>query len=510
MEEVYDYSQHRYCINIDLDYDILTSRVLTLNRPDKIAERSEHEFRTSILYDTTTRSIIARGNKADEAIENPEGLQEGVIYVRNTLSELADIFLKSKQQTFDNTVLYALLYEEAIDLLQKILGRYQQKPNSVNMDFCYSLGLPTSWDYKIREELFLPLFVKAGLLHENDGPGRLLFFSMLELKFQSVQIKNYNPNHRKIKYGDQRVICTIDYQSTFSVNMKLVSAQYPAFRLAKGDLVPQLLKQAYFVIPYGLKELRLSLIACVEKHCDTTLSSESIDDMLEKLSQEYNGVGYSRITGDVLYDQPFPDLKSRWTNESITLEDILSHFSDFVEKFFRNKVDEFLVGRSNTVPRPLDIFYTGRIPLTFFAMGLMSLVYCWSKKYFRELRESNISAERGVNFPIFEFFHYPRRIIVIKDLLQNRMVEFNVRRNPVILPNETTMEEPKNCLKPIIFINIDISPTRIQTAFTYLDEGRQVGQKQNFECDMQPLKCFITQSEIYQRPVLQISNRLKL
>ncbi|KAI7891414.1 uncharacterized protein EV154DRAFT_223945 [Mucor mucedo] len=143
-------------------------------------------------------------------------------------------------------------------------------------------------------------------------------------------------------------------------------------------------------------------------------------------------------------------------------------------------------------------------------MGLISSVYCWSRKYFGELKESYISAELGHDSPIFKLDDYRSRRFAILELLENRMEEFIVRRNPVILPNETTMEEPKSCLNPIIFINIDISPTQIQTAFTYLDKGRQVGQKQNFECNMRPLNSFIKQSEIYQRPVLQISNRLKL
>ncbi|KAI7891418.1 uncharacterized protein EV154DRAFT_551584 [Mucor mucedo] len=318
MEEVYDYSRHTYCILIDLGYDIIISGLININKPKEFYQRSEKKYRTSILYDTTTRKVIARGNMADEANENPEGLQKGVIYVRNTLSELADIYLKSKQQSFDNTALYAVLYEEAIDLLQKTLKHYKQDLNNVNMDFCYSLNLPTSWDFNIGEELFRPLFVKACLLHENDGPGRLVFFSMLELKFLYRQINRVSRNHTNIKYGDQRVMCTIDYRGAYSVDLELVSVQYPAFRLTGKELVPQLLKQAHFVIPFGLKELRLSLMACVEKHCETTLSSESIDNMLKKLSQVYKRFNDFKYIGVFLDGQPLPDLKSRLTNESIT------------------------------------------------------------------------------------------------------------------------------------------------------------------------------------------------
>ncbi|KAI7891464.1 uncharacterized protein EV154DRAFT_563383 [Mucor mucedo] len=454
MEEVYDYSRHRYCILIDFGYDIITSKAEAINKPHLIVERSANRFRTSILYDTTTRNIIARGNMADEENENLEDLQKGVIYIRNTLSELADIYLKSKQQSFDTTAPYVLLYEEAIDLLQKILDQHRKELNSVNMDFFYSLNLPTSWDYELREELFLPLFVKAGLLHENDGPGRLVFYSMLDVNFQNMQMEADQHDSRNIMYGDQRVMCTLDYQDTYSLDLKLVSAQYPAFRLANRELVPQLLKQAHIVIPFGLKELRLSLIACVEKHYDTTLSSESIDDILEKLNQEYKRFYSFGSRSRFLGDQPLPDLKSRWTNKPITLEDILEHFFGHAEKFFRSEVDKFLVGRSNTVPRPLDIFWTSRIPETFLANGLMSSVDCWSEKYFWELTESYTSAEICYDLPVSKHVHNNYREYATQRLLNYRMEEFNLRRNPVILPNETAMEEPKSCLKPIIFINI--------------------------------------------------------
>ncbi|KAI7876813.1 uncharacterized protein EV154DRAFT_64105 [Mucor mucedo] len=227
--------------------------------------------------------------------------------------------------------------------------------------------------------------------------------------------------------------------------------------------------------------------------------------MLEKLSQKYNGF-YGFRTSEILDDQPLPDLKSRWTNKPITLRDILEHFFGHAEKAFRNEIDKLLVGRSNTVPRPLDIFFTGRIPETFLSLGIISSVDCFLEKYLKELKELYISVEFDMYSPIFKRFNNDERQDATQQLLDYRMEEFNMRRNPIILPNE----EPKSCLKPIIFINIEILPTQIQTVYTYLDKDRRIGQKQNFECYMRPLNTFIKQSQLYQRPILCISNRLKL
>ncbi|KAG2195025.1 hypothetical protein INT47_005625 [Mucor saturninus] len=340
MEEVYDYSRHRYCIAIDLGYDMITSQSIPIHDLSRAEERYEKKYRTSILYDNTTRNIIARGYKVDEANEDLEGLQEGVIYVRNIFSELNDIYSKSKQQSFDNMALYAVLYEEAIDLLQRIRVMFSEITDAYIIPTCFKIKASGSAYY-----------------------------------------------------------------------------MYNRFtRLAKRNLVPQFLKQAHFVIPFGLKELRLSLIACVEKHCDTTLSSESIDNMLEKLSQKYNGFkDFVRVNG-------------------IEIENTSS-----AEKFLRNEVDKLFAGMSNTVPRPLNIFYT---------------IDCWSRKYLEELRESYpLMKFLGVHWKFGLFDDRARRDAAIQ-LLKNRMEEFNVRRNPIILPNETTIEKPKSCLKPIIFINI--------------------------------------------------------
>ncbi|KAI7869628.1 uncharacterized protein EV154DRAFT_530660 [Mucor mucedo] len=90
------------------------------------------------------------------------------------------------------------------------------------------------------------------------------------------------------------------------------------------------------------------------------------------------------------------------------------------------------------------------------------------------------------------------------------MEEFNIRRHPTILPNDTAIEQSKGCSRPIILINFDILPTQIKTIFTYLDKDRQVEQTQNIECNIQPLNGFITQSKLYQKRILRITNRQKL
>lgn len=175
-------------------------------------------------------------------------------------------------------------------MLQDILQYYIQKSDCSSIDFCYTFYLPTDWDYKIREELFQPLFLKAGLIHGNDGQGRLMFMSELDLTFEFIQMQQ----RINMKHGKRYIICTVDFQSTFSVDLKMISAQYADFAVKTRTFSPQLLKQVHFEIPYnGLKEQRSSLISCLEKRCESTLSSEFIDTMFEIFSQKFKSFDLS-------------------------------------------------------------------------------------------------------------------------------------------------------------------------------------------------------------------------
>ncbi|KAI7873147.1 uncharacterized protein EV154DRAFT_556387 [Mucor mucedo] len=521
MEELYDYTRHRHCISMDLGHDFITSEAININGLTRTIGRFQFKYRTSILYDTTTRNVIARGNEADEANEDPKGFQQGVIYVRNIFSELVKIYSKSEQKSLDNTAQYAVFYEAAVDLLQELLDDYKQELNSLNMDFYYTLVLPTNWDYKTREGLFQPLFVKAGLIHKNDGQGRLVFFSVLELNFQNIQIDRPFRKGVELKHGDQYVMCTVDYQGISSVDLQLVSAQYPAFISAERKWAPQLLKQVHIEMPYGSDQLRLSLIACLKKHCGTTLSSEFIDEMLLIISEGFNFFKSIQISFQiVLSRRPFEHLEYREFEryglnrreidamKSVTMEDIFKHFSVPAEKVFENESSKFLAGTSIIKIKSIFIFYTTRANSISKALWLTPLLEKWTKQYKDELNFfPKLIGYRRCS--VFCDIDDSAREVIIKQLVANQMKEFNKRRNPVILPKETTIQQPNSWLKPISFINIDISLTQIKTTLTYLDKDRQVEQMQSIECNMQPLISFIKKSELYQRPILQIPNRLK-
>lgn len=228
-------------------------------------------------------------------MKEKEGHQEDLLFVRDIFSELNKIYLRSSQQkNYELTPKDKIITEEAINALQQTICHWKETLDSTDTDFYYAFNLSTHWDYKTREELIRPLFVNAGLIQEDDSPDRLIFFTKLQSIFQFLQEDKYDRGALKVKHGDQYVICSVDYKRAFSVNLELVSAQYPALTAKGNKCAPQLLKEAHFEIPFGLDELKMSLTACLKKHCDTMLSSEVFNTMIETISllyAKFNDVG---------------------------------------------------------------------------------------------------------------------------------------------------------------------------------------------------------------------------
>lgn len=216
---------------------------------------------------------------------NSKGLQEGVIHIPNIFSELKSSYFNNGPKSYIHDLRYRKFLQEAIIILQKIQCDWEHEKKCSYMDFYYTTIIPADWDYEIREEFVRPLFVKAGLIHENDGRGRLVFFSKIEPIFYSMQEDPNILRGVEIKPGDQYILCTLDYHNTLCVNLVLISAQYPAFTVAESKWVPQLLKQVQFKIPIKSTGLRLSLITYLKERCHTTVPPEVVDAMLVKVRQ---------------------------------------------------------------------------------------------------------------------------------------------------------------------------------------------------------------------------------
>lgn len=227
----------------------------------------------SLSYRTTDGSSISRG-KSDE---NPEKLEKDAYDVRNVFNELHEVYPGNAPNS-------STIQKEAISVLQQAVDDCKRDLNCSTTDFYYAFTLPDEWDYKTREELIRPLFKEANLIESNDGQGRLLFFTQLESTFRYMQSQSNLVQNIAIRPAMEHIICTLNFESDLLVDLKLVTARYPALKALDNNCVPQSLKHVKLTMPFIWNEVKVS----IAKRLCITLESEFIDLMAEKL---YNFVG---------------------------------------------------------------------------------------------------------------------------------------------------------------------------------------------------------------------------
>ncbi|KAI7891700.1 uncharacterized protein EV154DRAFT_506933 [Mucor mucedo] len=514
MEEQYDYSRHKYCIILVFGYnaiasDIVAIKNIVIEKEEVKRSQSKKTNVASLLYQTTTETVIASG----ELIEDSEGFPEGVIHIPNIFSELKRNYSNDRPNSHTHGVRYKNFLQEAINVLQGIPREWKEAKKCLDTDFYYAVIIPSNWEYETREEFFRPLLIKAGLIHEDDGQGRVVFFSNIEPIFRYIQEDHDILGDVEMKLGDQYVICTLDYQGTFCVNLELVSVQYHNSTVIESKWLPQSLKQVQFTIPFESRDLRSPLIAYLEKLCGNTIPSEIIEALLVIVSELSKDRKLDIVPS---FFKPFHRLKNLYTEQyglkeseiddiqSITNVDIYKNVNGFTDNIFNYQMDILLQGTSNTKTRSMVIFDTEQVRDRCFSGILLNLIERWSETY-REQKKSYGLIAKG------EAFNYSRlQSSGILDLIAYQMQVFNIRRAPVILSNNTAIEHSKRFSKSTILINIDMLPTQTNTIVTYLDENMQAKQTKTFDCNMKPLDSFITYSKLEHRPILYINNSLKL
>lgn len=184
-----------------------------------------------------------------------------IFYVDNIFTKLNDIFLKKKQYScykydvHDSLVLYAVKV-----ILQKLVDKHQGSVNASHSPPHFVFILPTSWDYMIGEELIRPLFIKSGLITQNDHHDRLLFFITLQSTFQRLQsiqllqtskyvdVKNQRMD-LKMKNGKLYVMYGLNFTANkLLINLDLFSAHYPPVMAIGSNYVAKSTKSISFTV----------------------------------------------------------------------------------------------------------------------------------------------------------------------------------------------------------------------------------------------------------------------
>ncbi|KAI7890472.1 uncharacterized protein EV154DRAFT_582433 [Mucor mucedo] len=275
-------------------------------------------------------------------------------------------------------------------------------------------SIPTHWNDNTREELIRPLFMKSGLINEDDDGERLIFFTDLELTFRYLQSEHHYKRSVEMNQGHQYVIMSLDLQQELLVDLELVSAQYPGLKTTDSRFIPQLLKYFHFTIPFGFHDVKSSLITL----CDPCLVLHFIDSMLESIKEQfkYRYYDYDKPFETALTPCPFskfecpsdPQFSKKILDlesiRSLTLEDVFKDCFHFVEKTLMDEINTFLQGTDKIKAGSLIIICkedkrkSGLI-------AVLKLVEKWAKAYSEEQDRINVLIANHNCFSYSFFLH---------------------------------------------------------------------------------------------------------
>ncbi|KAI7893679.1 uncharacterized protein EV154DRAFT_600729 [Mucor mucedo] len=525
MDEEYDYSRYEYCIVFVLDHRLLQTKAYDVKAYFELGHNNGDEKRyvPAFVYDTTSKTLIAEGNSADKLMSETEEPQENMLCIPNAFTELYYTYSKQQENHSGGNKFNDIVLQQAIKILQMQVDHWKKEIDCSEAELCYTFTIPTGWNEKTKEELIRPLFVKSGLIHEEVDVGRLIFFTELELAFRYMQSEDQYRPSVVMNQGHQYVIMSLDFQQELNVSLRLVSAQYPGLKTVDSRYIPQLLKDFHFKIPFGFHNVKSSLTTCLERLCDPLRVPEIIEKMLKIINEKLETINVDNSFFSLSY-QPFFDMNlensydSKYSKKEfdlmidnirqLTVENVFEDWFHSVVRYFMNGMKILFQGTDNIKARSLVIFFTEYIAYNGSLAVVLKLVEKWVKACSEE-QDSPYKLIGKNQFFSYGFF-VTTKIEMVDVLVRKQMQDFDIRRDPFILPRNSSNEEYESCLKPDYFMNIDLLPTQNKITLTYVDEKISAKQTQKMDCNIEPLDTFFKQSESYQRPQLHISNSIKI
>lgn len=134
---------------------------------------------------------------------------------------------------------------------------------------------------------------------------------------------------------------------------------------------------------------------------------------------------------------------------SIDLDDIYRNIYDPLKKIFKDQMNVLLQGTSNLKNRFMLIFHTNRIKYSSVSeVLLLECVKNGLKVYSKEQKNSyKLIAKKGT-------FEFSISLDEVAELVKAQMDEFKMCRDPILLSEETKIDQSERSLNPVSFVNI--------------------------------------------------------
>ncbi|KAI9252166.1 hypothetical protein EDC94DRAFT_651635, partial [Helicostylum pulchrum] len=193
MEEVHDLHQYTHCVAMYMGKNHVTTNFFsTSSRRFDYPYADEIELGSSISYDKQTGKVRDINCNRDEE-------DKDIIMITNFRDKLYALFKKDNEPRDEGDTFLMKAVSDYLPLAIKYTTEEKVLAKG-NLDlFHYVFIVPSEWEEKIRDDIIRPIFVRSGLISNEDHQDRLLFFSDIESIFYNLLFER----------GENTILCRI-------------------------------------------------------------------------------------------------------------------------------------------------------------------------------------------------------------------------------------------------------------------------------------------------------------
>ncbi|GAA5815424.1 hypothetical protein MFLAVUS_008932 [Mucor flavus] len=202
--------------------DITTFICSTSSRNFNFGYLGEVQLRSSISYSRDRTYVKALGEDCEEEAEDiidKETWDGEDDFLTKAVSDYLPLAVK-------NTMEKNELEIESFDL------------------FHYAFIVPSEWEEDIRDDLIRPIFVRSGLISNEDHQDRLLFFSDIESICYGLKDEN-KKKHYSFKRGQNTIMCRISPdKEIITVKFDLIQTINTLYGFPNAKFFPKVIKSS--------------------------------------------------------------------------------------------------------------------------------------------------------------------------------------------------------------------------------------------------------------------------
>ncbi|GAA5804199.1 hypothetical protein HPULCUR_009686 [Helicostylum pulchrum] len=189
---------------------------------------SIYRLGSSISYDKQTgkvRYIDCNYDKEDK----------DTIVIKSFRDKLYALFKKDKETWDEENIFLMKAVSDYLPLTMEKLKEILNLENESIDLFHYAFIVPSEWEEEIRDDIIRPIFVKSGLISNEDHQDRLLFFSDIESMFYRYPFER----------GNNTILCRITPdEGKADIKFDLIQTSSTLYNFPNANLFPKVMESS--------------------------------------------------------------------------------------------------------------------------------------------------------------------------------------------------------------------------------------------------------------------------